>query len=179
LPPLDRPTNTLPPEHTFEAAFEEMANMVPPPAGGGRMPFPDVVSRVAYWSRWSKESDGWGDPWQRLKLEVCRPLTMGDITTWGIKMERDRRPENGPTKIEPDFWRRADFYPQLMLLDPVGIRSAGNGELGLIYSQIMFSREDVDKVWPLCQDGRRSPFHEIFASWRLRWDEEHKEPPNV
>jgi hypothetical protein len=103
---------------------------------------------------------------------------MGDLIGWGVKHERHRVPENGPTTIDPGFWTRADFYPQLMLKSPT-IRSAGNGEQGLIYSEIIFDRNAVDTVWPLCQDAERSAFHEIYEVWNAQWEEEHKEPPNV
>jgi hypothetical protein len=149
-----------------------------------RMSFSELVQRVAYLSRWGDQYEGQSyeyvaeyleDPWKLLKKEICRPLTMDDVAAWGIKHERSREPENGPTKIDADFWRRADFAPELMLTEP-SIGSAGNGELGIIYSDIVFARAAAEHAWPLAlRGGTPSPFRSIYTEWRAEWDKQHRE----
>ncbi len=141
-----------------------------------RMSFSDVVKRVAYLSHWAEQfREGSGpDPWKRLLNEICRPLTIGDIDTWGVRHERNRPPENGPTKIHQDFWRRAYFCPELMLRDP-NVGGASNGEQRLIYTDIVFDKAGVDKEWPIYRSAEPSPFVKIYADWLAEKDREHQQ----
>ena len=148
-----------------------------------RVPFSEVVRRVAYYSDWADEFEDYdydiirhlNDPWKLLLREICRPLTIGDIDTWGVKNEHNKEAENGPTPIKASFWTRAYFAPELMLIEP-SIGSANYGELRLTYTEIVFDRAGVERTWPLAhRDGKPSPFEKIYAKWRAKWDEDHRQ----
>jgi len=145
----------------------------------------DVARRVAYESEWGVNFELGsydyvaryiGDPWRLLMLEICRPLTLGDIKAWGVKNVNNKTAENGPTEIPKEYWTRAEFHPELMLTEP-SISNAGGGDGAPIYTAIELDRAGVDDAWPRVHwwQRRRSRFRSLYPEWRAKWDAEHEQ----
>lgn len=150
-----------------------------------RLSLNEVARRVAYESAWGINFELGsfeyvaryaGDPWKLLMLEICRPLTLGDIKAWGVKIERHKDAEHGPTEIPKEYWIRGDFAPELMLTEP-SISTAGGGDGAPTYRDVQLDRAGAEAIWPRAPwwRRRRSRFRTLYTEWRAKWDAEHQQ----
>ncbi len=141
-----------------------------------------VVRRVAFESRWAANfnPDTPGTQWQKtywwkpLKKEIFRALVGGDLQARGVLNRRSEDPDTGPTPIPTEFWRKADFSPELMLTEPT-INSAGNGDRGEIYTGIEVRSREVDSLWRARTNKVMEDQPSPFVAWHKEWWEQQEE----
>lgn len=144
--------------------------------------FNELVRHVAYSSEWAgafnptSGTDRWQRTfwWKPLKKEVFRPLVSGDLRARGVLYKSDEEPDNGPTLIPTEFWRKADFFPQYVLAEPE-ISSASNGARGEIYDEIEVVGQEALALWPARSPDAIKRHPSPFIAWHREWAEEEQE----
>ena len=149
--------------------------------GNYEVPFRQLAWRVAFESEWAARYDASNahalvrhenDPlaltefkWQRdLKDEIKRQL--GDLGSKGVRQDFQKKPSNFADFIPKAFWQRADFEIQHLLTTQIS--TIAYVPRDVVYRDIVFDQQDIDRVWPKrkAQDikSRPSPFVKLASA---------------
>lgn len=144
------------------------------------MPFRDVVRRVALHSKWglsyAVHEASWPTWQEDLKREVLRGLAETPPRARGLRTAAAEPEDSAPTAIPPEFWAKADFYPEHMLADTEAGMVWQKGEpCPLLYMDVVISRADIDQIWPPVSPRKRAGKISAFAALAREWHDEQED----
>lgn len=109
--------------------------------------FYEVLRYLSHESRWASGQPKNHDEWlNALKSEFLAKVSLEALHGYGRRYEPFK--EQGPRRIEQDFWRRADLWGLDKIMADNSTKhflKSGNGEA---YTEIFFDRREVRRVWP-------------------------------
>lgn len=167
---------------TTPSRFESMSRLrqtMPhlPMFGVYETPFRDLVRRVALDSEWglSYEPKPWPTWQDDLKREVLRGLATRNVRAQGVRHEPPEPADSAPSLIPPDFWTKAAFIPEHMLVSQDASMAFQQGEpCPRLYTEVMLDDTDIDRVWPAVSPRKKRGRVSAFSALARRWFEDQE-----
>lgn len=144
------------------------------------IPFRNAVRRLALHSEWGLSyaipKESWRTWQEDLKREVLHRLTESPPRAHGIRTAAGEPEDSAPTLIPPDFWAKADFKPEHMLVDnQTGMVWQKGDPCPLLYMDVAITRDDVDRLWPALSNRRRAGRVSAFAALAREWHDQQED----